>query len=109
MNSMEQFKPDSWENVYQEFKSRLLSEGLFVGNANWLKESQAIHPIQRRIIEACQTKDISQLSLRAIGELVVCPHPQQIAHHLGMLIKKGVLTKSKKLKALTQSEHKENV
>lgn len=50
-----------------------------------------MHPIQKKLLNLIETKDISNLKLREIGELIQVQHPQKIKHHIGQLEKKGLV------------------
>lgn len=54
-----------------------------------------MHAIQLNILDLANTKNLSTLKLREIGELVGEPHPQKIKHHLNHLLKKGLLKQSR--------------
>ena len=54
-------------------------------------ETQALHPIQEKLLKLAKNKGISGLSLRDIGELVGDRSPQKIKHHLQQLEKRGLL------------------
>jgi len=55
-------------------------------------KNQKLHPIQEKILRIAQEKNLVNLSLREIGELVGDRSPQKIKHHLEQLSKKGLLT-----------------
>ncbi|MDZ7798676.1 MAG: S24 family peptidase [Patescibacteria group bacterium] len=53
-----------------------------------------MHPIQKRLLKLSQSKNLAQISLRAIAKLINRPKesPQKIKHHLQQLQKKGFFT-----------------
>ena len=54
-----------------------------------------MHTIQHKILSLAKETDISDFSLRKIGELVDEPNaPQKIKHHLDKLFEKGLLVKN---------------
>lgn len=58
-----------------------------------------MHEIQKKLIKLFQKKDINNMSLRDIGELIEENHPQKVKHHLAQLKKKGFLDSSQKDKS----------
>ncbi len=54
-------------------------------------ETQKLHPIQEKLLRLAKNRNISNLSLREIGELVGDRSAQKIKHHLQQLEKKGLL------------------
>ncbi len=50
-----------------------------------------MHPTQQAILSLADTQDLSQLTLREIGQYVGIEHPQKIKHHLRQLEKKGMI------------------
>jgi len=59
-----------------------------------------MHTIQEKILNLVESKNLSGLTLREIGELIGEKFPQKIKHHLDQLKKKGFLvidTKNKKI------------
>lgn len=58
-----------------------------------------MHIIQEKLLKIIAEKNIGNLKLREIGELVGAPHPQIIKHHLSQLEQKGfiIFNKSKKI------------
>lgn len=57
-----------------------------------------MHLVQRRILELAEKRNIGQLTLREIGELVGEPHPQKIKHHISQLQRKSFLLVDKRKK-----------
>jgi len=59
-----------------------------------------MHTIQEKILNLIESKNLSGLTLREIGDLIGEKFPQKIKHHLDQLEKKGFLvidTKNKKI------------
>ncbi|HEQ65448.1 MAG TPA: hypothetical protein ENN64_01310, partial [bacterium] len=50
-----------------------------------------MHIIQKKILEVSKQRDITSLSLRALGKLIDEEHPQKVKHHLTQLEKKNLL------------------
>lgn len=50
-----------------------------------------VHKLQAEILKIIEQKDISGLSLRALGRMIGTEHPQIVKYHLGCLQKKGLL------------------
>lgn len=50
-----------------------------------------MHTIQEKIIQLVAEKNLGQMTLREIGELIGEKFPQKIKHHLGQLEKKGLI------------------
>lgn len=50
-----------------------------------------MHIIQEKLLKLITEKNIGNLKLREIGELVDTPHPQLIKHHLNQLEQKGFI------------------
>lgn len=55
-----------------------------------------MHKIQEEILKIIETKNIGNLTLREIGELIGEKYPQKIKHHLDQLQKKGLIKIDKK-------------
>ncbi len=55
-----------------------------------------MHTIQEKILNASDKKDLSQMTLREIGEIVGDKFPQKIKHHISQLERKGLLKIDKK-------------
>lgn len=51
-----------------------------------------MHIVQEKLLKLIEGQDISQMTLRQIGELVGESLPQKIKHHLSQLDKKGFIT-----------------
>ncbi len=54
-------------------------------------ETQRLHPIQEKLLRLAKSRNISNLSLREIGNLVGDRSAQKIKHHLQQLEKRGLL------------------
>ena len=50
-----------------------------------------MHETQRKILQIARKKELGELSLRQIGELIGVKHPQKVKHHLETLIDRGFL------------------
>lgn len=55
-----------------------------------------MHIIQEKLLKIIGSKNIGNLTLREIGELVDEKYPQKIKHHLDQLEKKGFIKQNKK-------------
>jgi len=60
-----------------------------------------MHVIQQKIFDLASTKNLADLTLREIGELVGEPHPQKIKHHINQLMKNGMLKQNADKSVLT--------
>ena len=56
-----------------------------------LMNSRTLHPLQEKILQLAQNRNIAKMSLREIGELVGDHSPQKIKHHIQQLEKRGLL------------------
>jgi len=54
-----------------------------------------MHPLQEKILALVDTRNLGQMTLREIGELVGERFPQKIKHHLTQLEKKGLIKTDK--------------
>lgn len=54
-------------------------------------EAQKLHPLQEKLLRLAESRNLSDLSLREIGELVGDRSPQKIKHHLQQLEKRGLI------------------
>jgi repressor LexA len=59
-----------------------------------------MHTIQEQILGLVQTKNLGQMTLREIGDLIGEKYPQKIKHHLDQLQKKGLIKIDKKNKQI---------
>jgi repressor LexA len=62
-----------------------------------------MHKIQEQILKLVETKNLGNMTLREIGELIGEKYPQKIKHHLDQLQKKGLLKIDKKNKSITRA------
>jgi repressor LexA len=62
-----------------------------------------MHKIQEQILKLIETKNLGNMTLREIGELIGEKYPQKIKHHLDQLQKKGLLKIDKKNKSITRT------
>jgi len=60
-----------------------------------------MHLVQQKIFDLASNKNIADLTLREVGELVGEPHPQKIKHHINQLLKKGLLKQNADKTVLT--------
>src|SRR5258708_1055236 len=63
-----------------------------------------MHPIQEKILKLVDSKNLGQMTLREIGDLVGERSPQKIKHHLSMLERRG-LVKINKYKGVIEKAH----
>lgn len=61
-----------------------------------------MHSIQERLLKVIDDKNIGDLTLRQIGELVGEKLPQKIKHHLAQLERKGFILVDKKNKKISR-------
>ena len=62
-----------------------------------------MHQIQESIVEILQSKNLSGMTLREIGELVGEKFPQKIKHHLDQLVKRGLIKIDKTTKTISRA------
>ncbi len=62
-----------------------------------------MHQIQENIVEILQSKNLSGMTLREIGELVGEKFPQKIKHHLDQLVKRGLIKIDKTTKTISRA------
>lgn len=60
-------------------------------------DNKLLHPIQRRILEVAEMRDIERIGPRELARLVGVSHPQLIIHHLEQLQRKELLDKKRHL------------
>lgn len=65
-----------------------------------------MHPIQEKLLKLIDQKNLSDMTLRDIGELIKEPLPQKIKHHLEQLEKKGFISYDRKNKAIARTKTK---
>jgi len=63
-----------------------------------------MHKIQQNLLELSKTKNLGQMTLREIGELIGEKFPQKIKHHLNQLEKKGFLKIAKHTNTILRTE-----
>jgi len=68
-----------------------------------------MHKIQENILNIVESKNLSGLTLREIGELVGEKFPQKIKHHLDQLEKKGFLVIDSKNKKIERKIHTSSI
>lgn len=61
-----------------------------------------MHKIQEQLLKVLDSKNISGMTLREIGDLIGEKYPQKIKHHLIQLQKKGFITLDNKNKKITK-------
>ncbi len=61
-----------------------------------------MHPIQEKLLKIISEKNIGDLTLRDIGDLIAEKLPQKIKHHLFQLERKGFIVVDKKKKSITR-------
>lgn len=59
-----------------------------------------MHPIQEKMLKLIDQKNLSNMTLRDIGELIKEPLPQKVKHHLEQLEKKGFIKYDRKNKII---------
>lgn len=65
-----------------------------------------MHPIQEKLLKIIDEKNIGDLTLRQIGELVEEKLPQKVKHHLSQLERKGFVLIDKKNKKINRISNK---
>lgn len=68
-----------------------------------------MHPIQEKLLKVIDEKNISDLTLRQIGELIEEKLPQKIKHHLSQLERKGFILIDRKNKNIRRISNKAKV
>lgn len=63
-----------------------------------------MHPIQEKLLKLLDQKNISDMTLRGIGEQIKEPLPQKIKHHLEQLEKKGFIRYDRKNKTISRAK-----
>ena len=59
-----------------------------------------MHKIQEKIMNVVNSKNLSGMTLRAIGDLIGESSPQKIKHHLGQLAQRGAIKIDTKTKSM---------
>jgi repressor LexA len=62
-----------------------------------------MHKIQEQILKLTDSKNLGQMTLREIGEIIGEKYPQKIKHHLDQLQKKGLLKIDRKAKIISRN------
>ena len=62
-----------------------------------------MHKLQDAIMKLLETKNLSGMTLRQIGELIGEKYPQKIKHHLDQLEKRGLIKINKKTKEIARA------
>ncbi len=65
-----------------------------------------MHTIQERLLKVIDDKNIGDLTLRQIGELITERLPQKVKHHLSQLERKGFIVIDKKNKKINRVSNK---
>jgi hypothetical protein len=58
-----------------------------------------MHHIQEQLIKLSADQDVASMKLVEIAQIIGVPHLQQVKHHRGQLIKKGLLSAPKTAQA----------
>jgi repressor LexA len=62
-----------------------------------------MHKIQEKIMSVVNSKNLSGMTLRAIGDLIGESSPQKIKHHLGQLAQRGAIKIDAKTKSISKA------
>jgi len=68
-----------------------------------------MHPIQEKLLKVIDGKNVGDLTLRQIGELIEEKLPQKIKHHLSQLERKGFILIDRKNKNISRISNKAKV
>lgn len=68
-----------------------------------------MHPIQEKLLKVIDEKNVGDLTLRQIGELIEEKLPQKIKHHLSQLERKGFILIDRKNKNISRISNKAKV
>ncbi len=63
-----------------------------------------MHPIQEKLLKILDQKNLNNMTLRDIGELIKEPLPQKVKHHLEQLEKKGFISYNRKNKSISRAK-----
>lgn len=66
--------------------------------------TNSMHPIQEKLLKLLDQKNLSDMTLRDIGECIKEPLPQKIKHHLEQLEKKGFIKYDRKNKNISRTK-----
>lgn len=61
-----------------------------------------MHPIQEKLLKTLDQRNLSDLTLRDIGQIIKEPLPQKIKHHLEQLEKKGFIKYDRKNRKISR-------
>ena len=65
-----------------------------------------MHSIQEKLLKILDQKNLTNMTLRDIGELIKEPLPQKVKHHLEQLEKKGFVSYDRKTKTISRAKLK---
>src|SRR3989344_4519214 len=65
-----------------------------------------MHPIQEKLLKVIDGKNVGDLTLRQIGELIEEKLPQKVKHHLSQLERKGFILIDRKNKKINKISNK---
>ena len=68
-----------------------------------------MHPIQEKLLKVIDGKNVGDLTLRQIGELIEEKLPQKVKHHLSQLERKGFILIDRKNKNISRISNKAKV
>lgn len=68
-----------------------------------------MHPVQEKLLKIIDQKNIGDLTLRQIGELIGEKLPQKVKHHLSQLERKGFILIDRKTKHISRISNKAKV
>lgn len=84
------WQPKDWNELFSKI------DELFVAPIKEHKE-RSMHLKQQKILEIAKDQSLEKLTLRQIGELIGVSHPQQVDHHLKMLIRHRFIDKKRRV------------
>lgn len=64
-----------------------------------------MHPIQEKLLKIVTQKNLTNMTLREIGDLIKEPLPQKVKHHLEQLEKKGFISFDRKNKIISKTKN----
>lgn len=67
-----------------------------------------MHILQKKLLQLISSRNIANLKLREIGELIGEKHPQKVKHHLSQLKEKGLIIHNKSRNILAKIDLKNN-
>lgn len=68
-----------------------------------------MHNIQERLLKILDQKNLTDMTLRDIGDLIKEPLPQKVKHHLEQLEKKGFIKYDRKNKSVSRMKHQSRI